>query len=97
MESSQRVARLTIRVLIIASIAFSIYLGSFGLMRWRKVLVRVEVREAKEKGGPVRYSIRDGHDARMEGIGAFKNGIAKPVAVFFGPACWAEAYVWNRL
>jgi len=101
MDSSQFPRRLA-KTLIISSIVLSVYIGGYALMRWRKVLVRTGVWVAPadrmpDKGDAIVYRIREGRDARTEGVGALKNVIAKPVAVFFAPVCWMESRVWNSM
>ena len=81
-----------------ALIAFGVflvlYLVGYGLLRWRKVLVRYEY-YSNFKQGPLESEIDAGQDLRTSGVGAFKNTIATPAAMLYTPLRIVEAAYWN--
>ena len=75
-------------------VAFALYAGVYGLLRWRKVLVCYEF-YANMKAGSLVCSIDAGHDLREFGVGKVKNAIARPLAMFYTPLRSLEAACRN--
>lgn len=90
MDSSTKPSRGYYALLILALLC--VYVFGYGVLRWRKVLVRYESYTVGGLGPRV-SEILAGHDLRTSGVGAFKNLIAAPLANFYWPLCWLEASV----
>jgi hypothetical protein len=81
-------------VLIAAFLCF--YVVGYGVMRWRKVLIRSEYYpKGTSLGDPVITSIAPGHDLRTSSLGNFKNQVAPSVAFLFTPMRLIESAFWN--
>jgi len=85
------------KILFAIAIIVVTYFAGYGMVRWRKVLVRYEYYSLGMKRGPLRYSIGGGDDLRESGVGWFKDTIAPPVAFVFMPLRLVETAVWNAL
>lgn len=82
------------KVWVISVLLFAAYVSGYGVLRWRRVLVRYEY-FADLKQGPLICEIAAGHDLRDHGVGAIKNVLAQPLAVMYAPLCWLEGAYWN--
>lgn len=88
--------RIPFRKLLAMSLMLSsLYTGSYGFVRWRKVLVHTETYIGGLKGNPLVTNIRAGVDLRKTGVGAFKNAIAKPMEVVYTPLRMLECHYRN--
>lgn len=72
----------------------ALYIGGYGVARWRKLLVRHEYTTVFKAGEYV-YSVVPGTDLRDHGVGALKNAVARPVAWVYSPMRALEAGFWN--
>lgn len=78
------------RLLLILSTIAVLYLASYAVLRWRKVLV---MHDYYEKGHPdVAYQwIGAGHDFRDDWRGIAKSLIGEPATVIYFPLIWIES------
>lgn len=83
------------KLFTIGMILSSLYTGSYGVVRWRKVLVHSESYIGGFKGNPLVSHIKAGVDLRTTGVAAFKNAIAGPLEVVYAPLCSLEAHYRN--
>lgn len=83
------------KLFTIGMLLSSLYTGSYGVVRWRKVLVHTESYLGTIKESPLVSHIEAGVDLRKTGVGAFKNTIAKPLEVVYAPLCSLEAHYRN--
>lgn len=83
------------KLLTIGTLLSSLYTGSYGLVRWRNVLVHTETYVGALKDSALVSHIEAGIDLGTTSSGAFKNAIAKPLEVVYAPLCSLEAHYRN--
>jgi len=77
---------------IIIPVILCAYLLSYGLCRWRKILVYRHEFTINIKEGFIVKRIGPGQDLRSNFIGKFKNFIAKPSYYFYYPLAKTEDF-----
>ncbi len=81
------------QIKIISIFLLCAYLVSYGLCRWRKLLVCKETYSIDLKVGKITRKIGPGQDLRTNWIGNFKNGVAEPCYYFYYPLVLSENYL----
>ena len=83
-------------LLVLVVAVLGVYIAGYGVMRWRKVLIRSEYYpKGASLGDPVITEIAPGRDLRTSGLGNFKNQVAPSVAFAFTPMRLIESAFWN--
>ena len=88
------IQRLACKAALTLAVVMVLYVSVYGLVRWRKILVRYEY-FSERKEGPLISEIGAGRDPRTSLPGALKNAAAPPVEVLYTPLRAFEAACWN--
>ena len=71
------------------------YILSYGICRWRKILVYRESYSIYIKEGCIVRYVGPGQDLRSNFVGNFKNTIARPCYYIYYPLAKTESYLRN--